>query len=89
MNLVIKHASSLLLLVLKWNLVDVPRDDHGKEKENTQFFFFFKPTLWTCGLQGTFVLAIGDCHAMNRLPRSCSQATFQLAGFMAGFWDLN
>jgi len=41
MNLVIKHASSLLLSVLKWNLVDVPCDDHGKEKENTQLFFFF------------------------------------------------
>lgn len=25
-------------IVLQWNLLDVPRDDHGKEEENTQLF---------------------------------------------------
>lgn len=41
----------------------------------------FLRTLWLCGLQGTFVLAIGDCHAMNRLPRSPSQSNLSVGWF--------
>lgn len=49
----------------------------------------FLPTVWMCGRHGTFVLAVGNCHTINRLPRSCSQSNLSVGRFMEGFWDLN
>lgn len=77
----------LLLLVFKWNLLDVAGGGHGKQKLSPHTSP--QTTLWLPGPQEMSALAVGNGHEVNRLPRRCSQSNLSVGRFLAGFWDLN
>lgn len=81
-----------MLLLFKWNLLDVAGGDHGKQElapPPPPPPHSFLTTLWLPGLQEISVLAVGNGHEVNRLRRRCSQSNLSVGRFLAGFWDLN